>query len=155
MIRLNHKILLLSGPVGSGKSTRLMAWQTEQPAAGFITPVVNGSKMLYVPGTGEYFPFEIDHAAPDSIVIGRYLLDGQAFKLGAHLLQQALKHKAPLVCIDEIGKLELAGAGFHTALAEFFSNLACLSGVQAVITVRDYLLRDVIAKYRLHDLSNS
>lgn len=149
MIRLSPKLFIISGAVGSGKSSRLMAWAANNQACGFITPVINNRKVLLDIRSGTFQPYELDRYSENAIEIGKYFLDKKAFDSGGNLLTQSLLLSHPLICIDEIGKLEMADQGFHESLTTFFPKFAAHPEAKAILVIRDYLLRPVIDKYKL------
>ena len=152
MIRLSPRISFISGRVHSGKTTRAASMINGKIAGGFLTPEVDGKKMLLDLVEDTYYNFEADASDEKIVSVGKYFLDKNAFVRGGELLQRDLRNEVPIIFIDEIGILELRNEGFHPHLEIFFDLLRNREQVECVILVRDYLLTQVIDKYGLDKL---
>ncbi len=148
----SHKnIIILSRPVHSGKTTALFRYiKTISNVSGFLTPDVNGSRMLYDIGEDKYYPFQTDETdTATTIKIGRFSFLQSAFQNG----QQIINHcgKQDLFVIDEVGKLEVENdEGFEPMISKVivqFKNND-VSG-NLLLVIRDTLLEKAISKYGL------
>jgi nucleoside-triphosphatase THEP1 len=86
----------------------------------------------------------------DVVSVGSYIFDATAFERGNEILKDDLS-KESLVFVDEIGKLELRGAGFDAAFrtSQIGGDKNASEGAIWVIVVRDTLLEDVKKAYGL------
>lgn len=143
-----NKIYLLSEPVHSGKTSALFNFVKEHSgAAGFICPDIDGKRHLLNLSDHQIHPFQID--APKSeqdIIVGKYIFSHTTFQIAHSILKSAADVKFNYFVIDEIGKLELDNKGLEPALSK---ALSVLKNTRLILVVRDYLLKDVIAHYKL------
>lgn len=144
-----NKIWLLSGPIHSGKTSALLKFsKLHSDIGGFICPDINGKRHLLNINTHQIHPFQIDNPLTEQdICIGKYIFSNTTFQIAHTILTTAADHQYTYFVIDEIGKLELNNNGLEPALSKALSQLrnTCI-----IIVVRDYLLDDVIAHYRLY-----
>ena len=152
--RKTPPIILFSGPIRSGKTATLINLILESPQSfsGFLSPDVEGKRMLYDIASEELFPFETDlEDLENNVVIGRFQFLRKAFQLGAGILKM-VSGKAKFCVIDEVGKLEIThDAGFEPSvgiiITDFLKNHFPAS--QLILIVRDSLLEDFMAKFNL------
>ncbi len=147
MRRRNCRTIILSGPIGSGKSTAMMEWIKNNTACGFITPTVDNKKMLYDISTAAYYDYEIEGGKEDSISIGKYFLSRKAFEIADNIVDSAINSTCKCFVLDEVGKLELNEEGHYKAilkLMHFYKGTLLL-------VVREQLVNDVIEKFELED----
>lgn len=152
------KVIILSGPVQSGKTTTLMEWVEERnDVVGFLCPDINQVRHLYMIESGSLHPFEANgvHNEP-TIQIGRFTFYTSGFKTVKSWLSKSAESDARWIIIDEIGKLELAGEGFEPELSRFIDSVRRnVYNPTLIIVVREQLLNQVIDKYQLHDAVKS
>ncbi len=141
------KTIILSGPIGSGKSTALMEWIKNNVASGFITPTVDNKKMLYNISNNAYYDYEIEEGNEEIIGIGKYFLSRKAFGIAANIVDSAINSNCKCFVLDEVGKLELNEQGHYKALLKLLDEF---SGT-LLLVVREQLVNDVIGKYQLVD----
>jgi nucleoside-triphosphatase len=141
----NRDIVLLTGAVHTGKTTALVNWCEGKRVGGFVTPVVDGLRVVQVLPSHECFPFETKNTADGIISIGRYhfLMDG--FEYMNNLLQTVTSTESDWIVVDEVGPLELQGQGLHEGLTHALRYAAC----NVLLVVRESLVNEVIAKYTL------
>ncbi|HMQ07800.1 MAG TPA: nucleoside-triphosphatase [Saprospiraceae bacterium] len=144
-------ILLLTGPVRTGKSTALMQWvESRSDVGGVITPDVNGVRKIYNPNTKIYHPMEWydPDMSKDLIRVGKFTFLQSAFTMGSEWIRCAeVELEIRIVIIDEIGKLELEGKGFHDAFLEWKS---APQGKIRIAVVRESLIENVIDYFQLN-----
>ena len=140
-----QKIFLLTGAIQTGKSEALLNWSLGKNIAGFITPTISEKKVLYNILTGEKTIYQVSEADSNSIAIGNYFLNKNAFTIANKIILDAIEAKKEWIILDEIGKLELNGEG-HDAILLFL--LANYNG-NIILVVRDNLLEKVIEKYKI------
>ncbi len=131
-------IYILTGPIGSGKTTKLEKWVKKQKSVGgILMPVIEGKRHLYSIHSGELIPVELkDDVSTDEVIkIGKYRFSKNVFEWGNREILNAYdKHE--IVIIDEIGPLELNGKGFYSSLTYIFSDPAKIESKKTVIVVR-------------------
>jgi nucleoside-triphosphatase THEP1 len=145
----SNSIFVLSGPVHSGKTTRLIHWaQGRQDVFGILTPVLAGKRFFMNAASGETFPMEI---APSNsrveerneFIAGKYIFSSRAFDRAIEILYNVTsQQKEGWLIIDEIGPLELNKKGFYDVLIEILSLQN--SELKIVLIIRESLVEDVI-----------
>ena len=156
-------LVLLSGPVGSGKTT--LCWRVIELArrrgyqiAGILAPAVieQGHKVgieAVALGTGEVRLLARNDCSLGGPRVGQYVFDDRTLDWVAHRCEVALIGDCPtgahsLVFVDEIGRLELEqGAG----LARLIPLLAQPRAACVVVIVRDTLLAKLLAHVQRAD----
>ena len=141
----NPVIVILSGPIQSGKSSALLKWIEGKSVAGFITPILSGRKVMVNVLTAEVFVYELCEPKKGGVRVGNYYLCENAFDKAYDILQKAFASRKGWVVIDEIGKLELKGQGHHKALSVLFNG----SENNMLLVIRESLLTEVIEKYKI------
>jgi nucleoside-triphosphatase THEP1 len=153
-------IHILSGPVHSGKTTRLLQWaEGRSDLAGIATPEEDGLKMLYDLKARRFFPFQMSEPydpAVESVSIGHYRFSDAAFLLARQILEHAVQHFPGWLLIDEIGLLELAGQGFEPVAGRIINQYS-KSGLQGnlLLVIRDTILQKAIDHYHITEFENS
>ena len=150
-------IILFSRPVRTGKTTELSAWCGKQKnIAGILMPDSDGGRKAVDLSTNEIFNIECkgrDGKKEELIQVGKFYFYAPVFKkINNLLLNPLLPHPRWLV-IDEVGILELAGAGFYDAvikLVEVYNNPA---GADLLLVVRENLCNEVIAFFKIKNYS--
>ena len=140
-----QKIFLFTGAVQTGKSEALLQWSFGKNIGGFITPTVSEKKVLYDILTGEKTAYQVEETDDNTIVIGRYFLDKNAFSIANKIILDAIEVEKEWIVLDEIGKLELNGEGHDATLLFLLSNY----DGNIVLVVRDSLLEKVTEKYKI------
>ncbi len=142
-------ILILSGPVRSGKTTALFeAFATARNVGGFLTPDRDGRRMLYDISDGTWYPFELPpDAEEEAIEVGKFRFAKNTFTRAKKMLET----ETPLCIVDEVGKLEIL---HHTGLEPELSALIDKyqrgekDGI-LLLVIRDTLLAQALRKYGL------
>jgi len=154
MVEALHGIHIASGPVQTGKTTRLFSWSTaalaQSPGSvdGVLAPVIHGHRHIVHIASGESRDLE-EHAlqVPDQ-QIGRFTFRADVFAWAHSILLGAAAHLAEgcWLVVDEIGPLELAGRGLEPAVSSILE-----SGLQTrahiVLVVREHLVDRVLAHF--------
>ena len=153
------EIIIITGAVNSGKTSLAEKMYREEimngkAVAGFITEaeyteerktayylrnLAGGERVLAVsadkrPGYQKMRQYDFS----------RYYFNEAAFKKAGRILTALtagddIRHAAPMVFIDEMGPLEIAGGGFRTSVSELLANF---SGT-VVIVIRDAVLDEM------------
>ncbi len=158
-------MVILTGPIRSGKTTCLEQWCRARIAAaddvdGILAPTVNGTRYIQEIHGNRY---QLDAAAgPDSpsdgpdapsaglIRIGPHAFRKDAFLKAQDYLLQAYDRlqSAGFLVIDEIGPLELRGEGLEPAVSRLFA-VAKTGNARIVLVVREGLVQRICERYDL------
>ncbi|HEX6191216.1 MAG TPA: nucleoside-triphosphatase [Chitinophagaceae bacterium] len=112
------KVYLFTGPIQSGKTTALREWvNTKTDVHGILTPLINGKRVFHDIKTGEQFPMESMGGDEDVLTVGRFTFSRKSFDRASRIIREAINKPGWLV-VDEIGPLELTGAGFSDVLKD-------------------------------------
>ncbi|KAA9332417.1 hypothetical protein F0P96_13165 [Hymenobacter busanensis] len=112
-------IHLLSGPVRSGKTTRLTAWASGQASvAGLLMPAENrATRRFHDLRTGLQWSVNARPGDWQAQCIGPHRFSSAAFGWANHaLLGAATTPETRCLVVDEVGPLELRGQGLAPAL---------------------------------------
>ncbi len=139
----DRQILLFTGDIQTGKSTKLLQWCADKNALGFVTPTVAGKKVLHDLATAQQIPYELSSPSENAIAIGRYFLAADAFVAAYHIIEKAIAAQPDWIVLDEIGKLELRNEGHHRAIELLLQT----SHANLLFVVRHSLLTEVKEKY--------
>lgn len=149
-------IFIFTGPVHSGKTSALLKWCNRQEnIAGVLMPDMDGSRKIINLHSKEVFAIECTdplHTSEPLTVIGRYYFYTAVFEKANHILVQALSLNPGWLVIDEAGKLELAGKGFHDPIVKavaFYNNVNNPGNL--LISVRDSLCKEVISFFKIRN----
>jgi nucleoside-triphosphatase THEP1 len=138
------KIYLLTGPINSGKSTRLLNWASKQKSiTGIICLRENGKRILYSIYSKSYHEFETDDCQEKVLKIGRYKFLQKSFLWGEQELTNSIGARSQWIVIDEIGPLELQGKGFFRITKRLISDEE-LKDSNLLLVVREQLVDEVI-----------
>ena len=144
-------IYILSQAIQSGKTTTIMeAVSQSHSIGGFLSPTVDSLRQLY--DINNKVSIDFEKAEPDSttIRVGRFSFIKESFSTAADwVIEHYSNPNINCIIIDEIGKLELQNEGFD----EFTKQLLQLDWTtkDCVLIIRDFLLDDVIVKYKMTD----
>jgi nucleoside-triphosphatase THEP1 len=149
---MKKKIILLSGPVQSGKTTYLanILGVPSDMAGGFLTPDENGRRIIVDLENGRKIDFQVSDSCSEEVLkVGRFRFLESGFETATAFCLQHAAQGCQIIVVDEIGKLELRNEGFHSLVSELLK----LQKAEQILflVVRDYLLEEVIEKYSLHE----
>jgi nucleoside-triphosphatase THEP1 len=133
------KILLYTGPVKSGKTTKLQLFiKDRKDVGGILSPVIGMKKYLCDISTGNKLLLEADlnDAKTDIVSVGKYKFKIEVFEWGKNILKKASTEKYNYIVIDEIGPLEFAGEGLSPAVDEILNDHLNYN-YQLLVIVRD------------------
>ena len=144
---------IVTGPIQSGKTTRLTAWvKCHQGCCGLLSPVINNRRYIYSIDADEYrcLEAEKDHASDQKIIsIGRYNFLESTFAWARKQLAIAAKRNCKWLIIDEIGPLELDGRGLEPKVGEIVNTALQSEKNNLILVVRDSLIEKVVNFYHL------
>jgi nucleoside-triphosphatase len=133
-------VYVLSGPVQTGKTTRLRAWCAEQLSQsradgsppvvdGILAPVVHGHRHLLRVQTGVLRDLEDISDGAATVTVRRFTFNEEVFAWARSALLGAAQPAPPEVTlprwtiVDEIGPLELAGGGLEPAVSDMLQRV--------------------------------
>ena len=142
------RVRLIHGEIGSGKTRRAAAWVESEALAG---RTVAGVLALKAPTGREFLDIAtgdqvaLEHPAEDEVAVpvGRFQFRQAAFDWAVDRIEQSLG-QAGSVVIDEVGPLELRGAGFAPLLDRLAQDHP---GIQRVLLVRTSLIEAVAERF--------
>jgi len=146
------KLFLYTGPIKSGKSTRLLSFvQNRKEMGGILSLVFEGKKYLYDIQTGEKRLLEADSddSEMEIIKVGKYRFKKKVFSWGKDLLKKTCNQNISILMIDEVGPLEFAGEGLSPIVDEIIKNFPLYS-FQIVVVVRESLINKFLDHYRIN-----
>lgn len=141
-------LLILTGPVHSGKTTRLMQWAAAQKNIdGIFQPVIDDKRFIYHIGTRTLRVLETKDSN-NAFVIGKYKFNIEVFNWSQTVLLEALNKNLDWLLIDEIGPLELERKGLEPVISKIFNQIDELNG-NLLCVVRNSILEEFIKHYKL------
>ena len=147
-------IIIYSAPIHTGKTSRLKEWlKHHKNVFGFLTPDVNGLRIIYNLTTQQSITWQVDATSENDIVeVGKYIFLSSGFEKAQNNLAEFKHQKEGVFVIDEIGKLELKGQGLEPTLSQCIAEFKNRKDKSTLIViVRDYLLEEVKLRYELQD----
>lgn len=159
-------VVILTGPIQSGKTTALVSWIAERRASGariggVLAPVTDGKRHLRSIANGEERILDVaasDGGGSDADVVAigphRFYADVFAWaraELLSDLDSVGRAGGCEWVVIDEVGPLELRDEGLEPAVGEALRICTEHDGLRVLLVVRDRLLADVTGRYGLAD----
>ena len=142
------KILILTGSIRSGKTTRLMEWAASQKKIkGITTPLIENVRKFYDLDTKSYFPMLAENER-EVIKVGKYIFSKEGFERAEKVIQNGMINSDYLV-IDEIGPLELRGEGFNNILNHILSVKK--RSFNLILVIRDSMLNEIKIKFNIAD----
>ena len=144
-------IYILSGDIRSGKTTSVyLASLRRTDVGGFLTPDHGDKRVLYDILNKTRYPFQVDNYIEHGVIkVGRFTFLKSAFQAGHDIIiSQINRDDLNYIVVDEIGKLELKGKGFHELITMLVSSEI---NKDLIIIVRSFLLEEVIEKYGFRD----
>jgi nucleoside-triphosphatase THEP1 len=141
-------VYLFTGPVKSGKSSRLYEWiKTREDVAGILSLMIGNKKHLYSISQKQSKCLE-SHS--DNIIhVGRYQFDPDVFNWARTRLSEDLKTNPKVLIIDELGPLEINGKGLDPAVSNVLSNAKDMSNLILIFVVRASLVAKVQEFFKL------
>lgn len=152
---IKNKVLIFSDSIQSGKTSRVLIWiKDKESVAGILTPDIGDQRKLFDIEEQKLYDFEAaDLNRKNITVVGRFVFLNSGFEKARNILRFAADHPPKLLVIDEIGKLELNGNGLEPDLSEILVEISKKSpSTEILILVRDYLLGEVIEKYKFENV---
>ncbi len=148
---MTKKIFILTGPVHTGKTTRLMHWAASQKNIdGIFQPVIDEKRFIYHIASRSLKMLEVPPNATDEnvIKIGTYRFSKDVFIWAQNVLLNSLDKSLDWLIIDEIGPLEFDGNGLEPIITKIFEENEKFSG-KILCVVRDSMLEKFVEQYGL------
>jgi nucleoside-triphosphatase THEP1 len=144
--------MIYTGPVKSGKSTKLLSFvQNGKDIGGILSPLIDGKKYLYDISSGKKKLLEADSTEKevDIVTVGRYKFKKNVFEWAKEVLQKASVENYSYLIIDEIGPLEFEGRGLAPVANEIISkNISYFPKV--LVVVRETLVAKFLEHFSLN-----
>lgn len=145
--KTGNRALLLTGPIGSGKTSAVLALSAHLLGSGMALAGVASPRITEDGRTVGYRVRDLCTGEerllcswePPGLPFGRFFFRSEALAFANEVLKRAAKEASVLV-VDEVGPLELEGGGFAPGLHRARASQAFL-----VLTVRPRLLPHVAA----------
>ena len=151
-----NRTFLISGPVHSGKTSRLQNWiitNNYNKIDGILAPILGGKRYLLHIGSNEMRKLELidsDSRGGGGLTsIGNYNFDTSVFEWANAKLMDLLVSKPEYIIIDEIGPLELRGEGLEPAVTEILKTRRA-EVENIIIVIRSTLMEQFLIKYKLN-----
>ncbi len=143
---MHKKAFLLTGPINSGKTTRLTEWsKNRNDVYGILTPKINGKRVFMDVATGEQFEMEAQENEENVLNIGKYIFSVAGFDRAKNIVRNATNRKNAWLIIDEVGPMELKGEGFSVELQELLESKE--DSLRLIIVVREGLVEEVVSHF--------
>ncbi len=143
-------LFILTGPVHTGKTTRLMHWATQQKNIdGIFQPVIDDKRFIYHIASRTLRQLETNETR-DVTMIGKFKFSNQTFGWAKKNLTDCINKELEWVVIDEIGPLELIGKGLEPIISKIFNEIENLNG-NVLCVVRDSILEKFVEHYQLEN----
>ncbi len=144
-------IYIFSGPVHSGKTTKLSKWLAGKYAAGILAPVVNNQRHLLNILTNEKRLLDSKRSVESKEVtsIGKYVFENSVFEWGCKIILESASGNQDWLVIDEFGPLELKGKGLASAVDYILSDNFELQDTNILFVIRQGLIQTFLNRYNL------
>lgn len=143
------KIILFSGPIHSGKTTRLQKFIADKNCDGIIAPIKDGKRYIQRIKTSEIRLLEAE--SEDAIVIGKYKFSKETMEWAKQQIEESLQNNIDYLVIDEVGKLEMVDQGYEPVVSFVVDKFKKKNSFDLILVVRESLVDEVIEKYKLKD----
>ncbi len=143
---------IFSGPVHSGKTSRLLLWiYHRSDVGGILAPMFNKKRYLLNIPTKTARLLEADEKESQVVTVGSHRFSQRTFEWGREMLLQALSGNYRWLVADEIGFLELQANGLDAAVQTILQNGRTVKDRHLVLVVRENLRQAAMERYRLSE----
>lgn len=139
------KIILFSGPIHSGKTTRLENFIADKNCDGIVAPINEGKRYIQRIKTNEIRLLETE--SEDAIVIGKYKFSKETMEWAKQQIEESLQNNIDYLVIDEVGKLEMVDQGYEPMVSFVVDKFKKKNSFDLILVVRESLVDEVISKY--------
>ncbi|MCK4514960.1 MAG: hypothetical protein KAU31_06860 [Spirochaetaceae bacterium] len=155
------RVYLVTGPVQTGKTTRLRAWCDERSDVdGILAPVVDGRRHLLHIRSGAIRNLEDVSGGAAKVTVRRYTFNADVFAWARNCLLgaasdpgQGINAQPRWIIVDEVGPLELSGGGLEPAVSALLglvlNNPLQVGGnlLRVVLVIREHLVDDALKHF--------
>ena len=149
------RIYFCSGPIQSGKSSRLGQWaQRREDVDGILAPVIEGRRHLQHIASGVIKCVQLPAAqwkSSEAWQIGAYFFSIPVFEWARQILLQSSRQKPEWLIVDEAGFLELDGRGLEPALTKILRLNSDKAPANIVFVVRESLVNRMAEHFNLDE----
>lgn len=143
-------VYLFTGPIKSGKSSRLFEWiKAKKSVAGILSLLVDDKKQLYSISKKRGKSLECN--LENSLKIGRYQFDPEVFSWARKALINDVNRNPKILIIDEIGPLELDGKGLEPAVSKVLKLTKNMVDLTIVLVVRTAMVLEIQDFYKINN----
>lgn len=143
---MSKNIYILTGPVSTGKTTRLLDWSLKtNEVFGIASPVIRNRRMFFDLSTRAVFSMEAEDGNSPILKIGKYNFSMAAFINAEKIISEGMKNNTGYLVMDEIGPLEIQGKGFGNILKKILSIQE--RNYHLVLVIRDKILEDALKHF--------
>ncbi len=144
---MDRKIYILTGPIHTGKTTRLFKFVANQNSIdGILAPIVNEERKLYHISSKKMKILEVPEPTNETITVGKYYFLQKSFDWANTCLIESFNESPDWLIIDELGKLELKREGLHKSVSYILDKIT-KSSTKIILVIRDYLREDILENY--------
>lgn len=149
---MEKNILIITGPIRSGKTTYLEKFISPLKDVGGIIEISSGSKRFFLDiSSGEKVELTSQNFDEDRFKIGNFIFRKSAFIWAKEKLDNSIKNGNKTIVIDEYGPLELIGEGLEPVFSEIIKKTKF--NLQLIVVVREKLLKEFLKKFELDESS--
>ncbi|KAA3615094.1 MAG: hypothetical protein D8M58_11630 [Calditrichaeota bacterium] len=143
------KLFVLTGPIQTGKTTRLVEWQRNRSDVdGILAPVIYGQRHLLHISSQEKRSLENPSKKKDQEKVGRFVFSKAVFKWAQEKLLNFNTLEYDWLIIDEIGPLELNRKGLEPSISSLLNKLAT-KDINILFVIREGLVEKVLEHYMI------
>ncbi len=146
-------VMIFTGAIGSGKTTKLEKWVVRQKSiGGILMPVLAGERHLYSINSGKSVPVEMhEEVSTDEMVkTGKFNFSKKVFDWGnGEILNSSKIHD--IIVIDEIGPLEMNKKGFYFSLKQILENKDKLRNMNLILVIREGMIEQITKFFEIID----
>lgn len=143
-------IYILSGPIQTGKTTKLFQWAaTQKNIDGILQPVIDNKRFIYHIASRTLKQLETERKE-NVTSIGKYNFSNDTFKWAIENLSKSFKQNLDWLLIDEVGPIELTGKGLEPVITNIINEKERFKG-KILFVVRENLLRDFLLHYKIEN----
>lgn len=146
-----QNLYILSGPIRTGKSTKLLKWsENKKNVAGILQYELNGNRVIRNISSGEVLILEAENLKKSKIIkVGKFLFNKDVFRWAQKQIKQSFQEKPDWLIIDEYGKLELDNKGLEPAISEVIKKSKSQDYPKIILVIREYLKNEFLKKFEL------
>lgn len=143
-------LILLTGEIGTGKTTRLKNWSEKNSEfKGILQLNINDKRFLYNVSSGETRELTADNSS-NPIKIGKYKFDADVMEWGINILENLSSEDYPRIIVDEYGKLEMVDKGLEPTIGKLVKK-SLTESLSLILVIRKNLLDAFLRKYSISE----